>query len=75
MIFTPKIIPSNEYWGRRSGGWTPAPKGGTKMLGFMQVSFGVYRPRTGAKPPALTTINVPKKWFKKRYKSKRGSNT
>ena len=70
-ISEPKLLKSNEFWGRRSGGWTPAPKGGFKMLGFMQLAYGTYRPRTGAKAPSITAINVPKKWFKKNYKSKR----
>lgn len=69
MSFEPKILPTNQFWGRRSGSVTkegniiPALKGGN------------YKPRTGKRPPSITSINIPKKWFAVNYKQKRGESS
>lgn len=57
---------SNASWGRRSGSVMPD---GTN--GFNQGKGGAYKGRTGKRPPAVTLINVPKKWFAVNYKAKR----
>jgi hypothetical protein len=61
-----KTLPSNEFWGRRSGSVT-------KNQGniFKAQQFGSGKSGAG-KAWSTKLINVPAKWFGVNYKSKRG---
>jgi hypothetical protein len=67
-------LKSNEFWGRRSG--TPKHRG--KSAGafitpsFPQMQFGSGSSGAG-KAFHNPFKNVPRKWFGKNYKSKRGT--
>lgn len=62
-----KTLPSNEYWGRRSGSIDNSKPGGqTTIIGrvFRQQQYKSGASRSG-KTFGLRLINVNKKWFKK----------
>ena len=70
----PKLLPSNEFWGNRSGSFDKStPNAGGQPVGniFRQMQYGSGPSRTG-KPVKTSLVNVPHKYFGKSYKSKRG---
>lgn len=65
-MYQPVVMPSNSFWGKRSG---KIHKDGS--LAFEQKKYGNGSMSSG-KPDRCKLINVPHKWFKVTYKSKRG---
>lgn len=63
----PKTLPSNEAWGRRSG---VRHKDGSGYFRAIQFGTGSSGNRAAFR---TSLINVPRKWFGKTYKSKRGN--
>jgi hypothetical protein len=70
------ILKTNEYWGRRSGmrnyrGVECAKDGARPSNAFKAVQFDTGS--SGNRHPIRTSLkNIPKKWFNKTYRSKRG---